>query len=138
MNEFENPFDEIDPSELSDYSRTHEAASAEGRLIEKTATEGIWDSAEAIESLKMERSVHPEETNETLTKRILEQAAPMAAQSIVHLALHSTNDNTRLNAAKYVTDRLLDAETESGKAVWERMMAEVISDAELHANTERG
>ena len=82
---------------------------------EKDENEALWDSDEAIESLKMERALHTDETNENLTRRLLEEAAPSAAQSIIHMALHSANDNTRLRAATYITDKLLDAEASTTK-----------------------
>jgi hypothetical protein len=105
---------------------------------EATGPENLWDSENAIESLKMERSVRPDETNEEMTRRILEEAGPLAAQSIVHLALHSQNDNTRLNAAKYVTGTLLEGQTEDGKASWEKLLGDAIDQAEIHANQGQG
>lgn len=96
---------------------------------------GIWDSDDAISALKMERTVHPDESSEQMTRRMLEEAAPLAAQSIIHLALHSGNDNTRLNASKYITDTVLDpAANGTNKQVWEDMIGDVVSQAEIFAN----
>ena len=100
--------------------------------------EDVWSSEDAFETLRMERTVHPDETPEQMTKRILEQAGPAAATSIVHIALHSTNDNTRLNAAKYITDLVYADDSGKAKAPWEDLVAEVISQAELHANVGQG
>jgi hypothetical protein len=93
-----------------------------------------WNSDQTLENLKMERSVRPEETNEQMTRRLLEEAAPAAAQSIIHLALHSPNDNTRLNAAKYVTDSLLESDSSGGKAKWEELIGTAVSEVEVYAN----
>lgn len=94
-----------------------------------------WDSDEALESLKMERSIKPEESNEQLTRRLLEEAGPLAAQSIIHLALHANNENTRLNASKYVTDTLIGADASGpAKQKWEDLVGEAISEAEVYAN----
>jgi hypothetical protein len=93
--------------------------------------ESVWDEEDAIESLTMERSIH-DETNEQLTKRLLEEAAPMAAQSIIHIALHDTNGNTRLRAAQYIADKVYaDDSTKSGAAPWEELVGSVVSEAEL-------
>ena len=97
-------------------------------------TDPKWDSDAALENVKMERSVRGDMTNEQLTRQILEDAGPMAAQSIVHLAIHGTNENTRLNAARYVTDNLINEGASNAKQKWEELLGDAISDAELHAN----
>ena len=96
---------------------------------------GEWDTDEALESLKMERDVNGELTNEQMTRKILEDAAPLAATKIVHIALHSQNDNTSLAAAKYITDYMLQDQTADGKATWEQLLGEVVSEAEVYANS---
>lgn len=94
-----------------------------------------WDSDASLDAIKMERSVNGDQSDEDLTRKILAQAGPMAAQSIVHLAIHGTNENTRLNAAKYVTDNLIN-EGGAGGAIpsWEKLVGAAVSEAELHAN----
>jgi CHAT domain-containing protein len=95
-----------------------------------------WDSDAALEAVKMERTVTGDMTNEALTRKILEEAGPQAAMSIVHLAVHGTNENTRLNAAKYVTDNLINEGASATKAKWEDLVGEAISEAEVYANGE--
>jgi hypothetical protein len=105
-------------------------------LSEYDPTDPKWDSDEALESLKMERSVRGDLTNTDLTKKLLEEAGPQAAMSIIHIALHGTNENTRLNAAKYVTDNLIaEGGSGAGKQGWEALIGDTISEAEVHANT---
>jgi hypothetical protein len=82
----------------------------------------------------MERDVSGDMTNEALTRKMLEEAGPGAAASIVHLAMHATNENTRLNAARYVTDNLINEGATNAKQKWEDLVGDAISDAELHAN----
>jgi hypothetical protein len=93
-----------------------------------------WDSDQALDAVKMERSLNGDLSDEDLTRKILAQAGPQAAQSIVHLAIHGTNENTRLNAARYVTDSLINEGATSTRAKWEDLVGEVVSSAELHAN----
>jgi CHAT domain-containing protein len=97
-------------------------------------TDPKWDSDAALENVKMERSVRGDMTNEALTRQLLEEAGPQAAMSIIHLAVHGTNENTRLNAAKYVTDNLINEGASTTKQKWEDLVGEAVSDAELHAN----
>lgn len=97
-------------------------------------TDPKWDSDAALENVKMERSVMGDLSNEALTRKMLEDAAPQAAQSIIHLALHATNENTRLNASRYITDNLINEGATAAKAKWEDLVGEAVSEAELHAN----
>src|SRR5688500_819649 len=94
--------------------------------------ERYWDSDEALENLKMERQVNPDRDSEALCRKMLEDAAPMALQSIIHIALHSGNDNTRFNAAKYITDKVLEDDTAGTVSKWEQIVGEVVDQAELH------
>lgn len=99
--------------------------------------DSYWDSDEALESVKMERTINPHETNAQLAKRLFDEAAPGAAMTLVHLARHATNENTRLNAAKYVTERVLgrvDGD-EAGEATpLESLLQEFHDTLENHAN----
>lgn len=115
--------------------RTRRASDAGGSA---RADDNPWDSADALESLRMEQSVRPDETPEQMAKRILQEAAPMAAQRMVHIAMHSANDNTSLNASKYITDLVYSDDSGKVKAPWEELMAEVIDQMELEANQGHG
>lgn len=66
-----------------------------------------WDSDEADQAVKMEKSLNPTETSAQLTQRLFEENSPQAAMTLIHLSQHATNENTRMNAAKYVTERVL-------------------------------
>lgn len=96
----------------------------------------LWDDDNALEALKLERTVHGDETNEQLVKRMLDEAAPRAVQSIMKIAFFGANENTKLNAAKYIVDRVLDTQDGAHKAKWEEMVGDMVSEAELLANAE--
>lgn len=72
-----------------------------------------WVPEDAIEALSMERAASPSESLENLTARLFRENAPAAAMSIVHTALHGANERTRLDASKYVVERLLGKVGES-------------------------
>jgi hypothetical protein len=94
----------------------------------------IWDNDDAIEAIKMERAVNPDETNEDMAKRLFQESIAPVAQSMIHIALHSQNDNTRLNAGKFITEFVLGEKASGAKAKWEELVGEAVSEAELHAN----
>jgi hypothetical protein len=96
-----------------------------------------WDPDQAIENLKMERSVRPSESEEEVTKRIFKENAPIVAQSLVQVAMHSPSESMRVQAGKYVIDRVLGKIGDDNKGdddpirtFIESMMTEV----ETHAN----
>lgn len=66
-----------------------------------------WIPEEALEGLAMEQSVRPEETAEVITRRLLRENAAVAALSVVHLSKHASTERLRLDASKYVLDRVL-------------------------------
>jgi hypothetical protein len=99
-----NPFG---PEEFGSPDPTPQNSSSRRNRGSGHAPDDEWNSDEALNSLKMERSVNPTESNKAMTQRLFEEAAPGAAMALTHLALHATNENTRLNAAKYVTERIL-------------------------------
>ena len=77
-----------------------------------------------------------EESPSVHTKRIFERNAMGAAQSIVNLALASTNDGVRLKAAQYVVDRTL-GRVQDAKPVtidpddpWSKLAADCVRDME--------
>lgn len=97
---------------------------------------GEWDSDEQLDFLKMERQVNPTEqlTDEGLTKKLLSEAAPLAAQRIIHIATHGSNENTSLRAAQYVVDTLLAGDSGGAKSKIEELLGDVVSQAEIFAN----
>lgn len=100
---------------MSDYDGPEDSASEpEGEPTPGKGQDGPpsgeWDSDEALSFLTMEKSVHNDTDNEAMTKRLLTEAAPMAALSIINLSRSSANDNTRLAASKYIVDTLLQGD----------------------------
>jgi hypothetical protein len=94
----------------------------------------MWDDPNVLDSLKMEREVHPDESPEDMARRFLREAVPNATQGLIRLALSASNENTRLNAQKVILSMVL-TEGEAAKASWEDFVADAVSEAELHANT---
>lgn len=86
------------------------------------------DLAALIESAEMERTVHPDESHIERTKRILEEAAPVAAMSIVQLSRQAANENLRYRASTYILDRVLGVEKGASgiKPVWEEVFEGVV------------
>jgi hypothetical protein len=123
--------DDAPTPSLESTSSTSSTASSESITSSQPK---YWDSDEALEALKMERAVNTDETNEQLTRRILEESGPAAAYSIVHIALHGTNENTRLRASQYVTDFVTGDDSSSNRQTWEDLVGDVVSKAELFAN----
>ncbi len=70
------------------------------------STDG-WVADDALENLVMERTLHPDESNEQTASRLMKENAPIVAQSILRLAMYSRSERTRLDAGKYVIDRVL-------------------------------
>lgn len=66
-----------------------------------------WLPQEAITRMQEALADHTELTRAQLSDHILEQCAPMAAHSVVDLAIGAEDESVRLNAAKYVLDRSL-------------------------------
>lgn len=48
---------------------------------------------------------------ESMAKQIMLENLPRVAASMVHIAMYDTNSATRLNAAKYLIDRVLGRDT---------------------------
>jgi hypothetical protein len=55
----------------------------------------------------LEADMHPGETSLARAKRMFSEAADLAAGSIIDIALHDPNSRLRLDAAKYITDRVM-------------------------------
>lgn len=93
-----------------------------------------WVPDEALEGMIMEREYHPEESNPKTTKRLMDENAPVVAMSLIHLALHSGSERTRLDAGKYIMDRVLGRVGEelipTEDSPIEKFVSEVMSDIE--------
>jgi hypothetical protein len=91
-----------------------------------------WLPDEAIRSLQMERSVEPSETEEQLARRMLREATPVAAASIIHLAVHGGTERTRLDASKYVLERTMGriGETfEGDEDPWTKLFKDIMRNS---------
>lgn len=106
----------------------------------ESSSEGssLWDNQDVLDSLAMEKQLHPEEDEPAMAKRFFTEAMPQIAQKMVNLALYAANDNTALAAGKYITDLVILDQTGASKAKWEELLGEAISDVELHANEGHG
>lgn len=76
-----------------------------------------WDPEQALQRLAEEKSFalsandgDPVKTAES----IVQTAAPEAALSVCWLAIHSLDERLRLNASKYILDRVLPEGRKSG------------------------
>jgi hypothetical protein len=70
------------------------------------ADDRSWVSDDELEALALERSVHSAETNMQLANRIFDEFSPHAAKAIISLARSAGSERIRLDAAKYVVDRV--------------------------------
>lgn len=66
-----------------------------------------WVPDAAIQSMIMEKQIHTGETNSKTAQRLIDENSPVVAMSIIHLAIHSRSERTRLDAGRYVIDRVL-------------------------------
>jgi len=82
-----------------------------------------WNPDSIRAALDLE--LHPVEGEKTLSPEKLAEkkfndAAPLAADALIHLALYSDNEQMRYRAATYINDRVLGkSTTESANAVRE-------------------
>ena len=95
----------------------------------------LWDNDEALSSIATEKTVYPDESSEQMVRRMMEENAPMAAQRIFHIAMNSHNDNTSLSASKFIVEMVTNPDNGPTRAVWEKLVGDMVSDAELTANT---
>ena len=97
-----------------------------------------WVPDAALKGLITEREVHPEESEEQLTRRLFRENSAAAALGIIHVSKHGQNERTRLDASKYIVERVLgkvgDDAYEGEKSPLELLMAGVLQSAESFAN----
>jgi predicted hydrolase (HD superfamily) len=75
--------------------------------MDMNESESSWVPDDALNSLVTERTIHPEEDNEATARRLLRENVAASVLGIVHTAIHGTNERTRLDAQKYVVERVL-------------------------------
>ena len=87
-----------------------------------------WDPDSIIDALADEKSAF-EMSDPQLAEKILKENSAMCAQAIVRIAVHSPNEKMRLDASKYVLERVLGRVTEQGisgaKTTFEEIMENV-------------
>ena len=66
-----------------------------------------WVPDEAMKALVAERDVHPDETPEQTARRLLIENLGPVTLGLIHTALHGSTERTRLDAQKYVMERVL-------------------------------
>src|SRR5882757_1757501 len=66
-----------------------------------------WIPDEALESMVMERSLHEGENNVKTSRRLVDENLPIVAQSMIHLAIHSSSERIRFDAGRYLMDRAM-------------------------------
>jgi hypothetical protein len=97
-----------------------------------------WLPASAIEALNQERTIITGETQEQTARRLMRENAPGATLAIVHIALYGANERLRLDAGKYILDRVLgrpgDDLGEGADSPLETALRRMQEAAEVHAN----
>jgi hypothetical protein len=86
-------------------------------------------NAEAQASRTQHAAVRTSQSDAELVRRQFIENAPLAAASIVHLAIHSPSEKVRLDASKYVVERTIGKvgeETAGGKDLWEDLLGDII------------
>lgn len=100
-----------------------------------------WLPDDVGAALLMEKQLNPDETEEQSVKRLFREASPHAAMSIIRLAQTSTNERTRLDASKYVVERVIGkiGEDEGGvSSPIDDLMGDVISHLQAQSQTAQG
>ena len=99
-----------------------------------------WETDEALASLKMERELNPDETEEGLARRLLREAAPQVAMSMIQMAIHGSTEATRTRNSQYILDHVLgkprqDTANEGNQDPLLDFLNELHDAAEQHANS---
>lgn len=124
---------------MPDFSRGDNAGDNEeyDRSIE--GDDKSWVPDDALASLVSERAINPDESEEQLTRRLFKENSASAALQIIHVSHHGTNERTRLDASKYIVERVLgkigDDKFEGEKNPLEALMEGVLEQAEAFANS---
>lgn len=101
-----------------------------------------WLPEEAVAALNQEQQIMDRvETPAQSARRLFQENSPAAALSIIHIAMYGSNERLRLDAAKYVTDRVLgrpgdDLLQDGGKDLpLDALIKQMAGAAESYANT---
>lgn len=75
----------------------------------------VWDPARALIDLKQEQdAIGPDSNSTIMTEQRFIDRAPLAADAIMHIMQHSSNERLRFDAAKYIVDRALGKVSDNG------------------------
>lgn len=90
-----------------------------------------WDPEAALRSLVTETQVMDGESPEQTMMRLFKENGPIAALSICQISQHSPNERLRLDASKYVMDRVLgrigDADTTIESDPLEDLLSKILA-----------
>jgi hypothetical protein len=99
--------------------------------------EGFVDQEAVANALAMERATHVDESTEDLTHRLFKENSPNVAMQLVNIALRGSNERLRLDAGKYIIDRVMGPvgkETYRADSPLDAMVRQMQRDAEDAAN----
>lgn len=97
------------------------------------ASEPNWVSEEELELFARQPTPSQRKANdEQLAMRIFRDNLPLAAEMICHLATSGEKESTRLNASKYVVERVLgrvgDMRPETEGDIWDGLFGSVVRE----------
>jgi len=87
----------------------------------------------------MERVTHVEESEEALTQRLFRENSARVAMSLVDIAIRGSSERLRLDAGKYIVDRVLGKigdDTHRADSPLEAMLRQMEVDVENAANAQ--
>lgn len=93
-----------------------------------------WVPSDAVSALATEREIHPDESHEDLARRLLKENVGPATLSIIHISSHGGNERLRLDASKYIVDRVLGKIGDEIKKDGEDPLQQFLSGVEAIAN----
>lgn len=125
-----NPSQTQDPAGLSSLSA----------LPTRTLDNPDWDANDALDSFVTERTLNQDETIREYSRRVIRENMPLVTKSMVHLALHSKSERTRLDAGKYLMDRDLGKVGDNPGDInpLENFLAEITEFANEHSEEGQG
>lgn len=93
-----------------------------------------WIPDSAIENLTVRRALQDREDPIKLANDLIKEALPLVTMSMTHMAIHSSMENTRLVAGKYIMDRALgdgkDLRLPDNKPAWEKIFDSVLVEVD--------
>lgn len=96
--------------------------------------ENEWSPERALNNLRHERALDAHDTPQVTAKRLFEESLPVATMAICHLAMHSSTEIIRFNAAKYIVERTMGPAERStpldGRHAWDDIYENVVDEAE--------